>query len=119
MKIEEYSLSVRAKAFKIIKDNRIFITHDLESCIRFLILPKKEELSPTTVRFDKRNFSWSCGCKHWGIYADENCQHICAAKMLMEKKKMPFEGMLVFDQESGKEIIITEGVDISKPMVNP
>jgi hypothetical protein len=35
----------------------------------------------------------------------------------MEKKKMPFEGMLVFDQKSGKEIIITEDMDISKPMV--
>jgi len=117
IKIEDYSLSVKAKAFRIIKYKQLVQTHDMESCRRFIILPLREELAATIVRFDKRNLTWNCSCKHWGIYADENCQHICACKMWMDDKKLAYNGMLIFDCESKQPIILKEDEDVSKPIL--
>ena len=88
---ENYSKSVKDKGDRLIIQNKVVLLypepHEIpneQKCYRFFIIPDKDGWLGNHVRYDIQRDIWTCTCKHWAIYGDVNCKHICACKMKLE-----------------------------------
>jgi len=106
MKLEEYSQSVMRKAVELIKSHQVIVEYPLtdkeiltESKLwRFIILYGKDNDRKGCYYVDKdgrhgnqvfhhmEKGHWTCSCMHYAMSANEGCKHICAARIIQQKR---------------------------------
>jgi len=62
---------------------RFFIIHPKDKSTGGFYVDKNGERGNMVFRFIEKDF-WTCTCQHFVYSADENCKHICAAKLRMD-----------------------------------
>ncbi len=105
MKLSEYGQSVLNKAVELIKNKQVIVEWPLtakqilaeQNQWRFMVLYGKDNGKEKGYYVDTngnygnlvyyliRKELWTCTCMHYRLSLDENCKHICAAKMRMDK----------------------------------
>ena len=137
MKLEEYSESVMNKAVGLLKSKHVVLEYPLtrkqmlveESQWRFMVLYGKDNGKTGGYYVDKngdygnhvmyimRKELWVCTCLHYIHSLDENCKHVCSAKLLMKKEIKNAEGLNEKDKhEQGSKGSDSDGSGKEKPV---
>jgi len=77
--MERMSRTVKAKALKLLKENKIEKELETKKHIHFKVQGKSDVYS---VIFDKEKNKWECECRYWSL-TQKDCSHIIACKLLM------------------------------------